>query len=246
VVAYLALFVALGGTTYAAATIGSGNIKNDAVLSRHIKDGAVKNPDLGANSVGTGKVIDGSLLAQDFKAGQLPKGDKGNPCLSSDPACKGPKGDNGNPCLSSDPACKGPKGDTGARGPSDAFTNYGSAHTISNGSTQTVASVTLPAGHYTLSASVSFDEADADGEQTALSCSFVSAGTIHQMQIGGYSGAYGVTNPQETMPVVGDGTMPVNRFGGTSIFLRCKSVLKSANVRAGMVATRVGTITPSS
>ena len=127
----MALFVALGGTALAAATIGSGNIRNDAVLSRHIKDGAVKNPDLGANSVGTGKVIDGSLLAQGFKAGQLPKGDKGDPCLSSDPACKGPKGDKGNSCLSSDPACKGPKGDTGARGPSDAFTNYGSVHTIS-------------------------------------------------------------------------------------------------------------------
>jgi hypothetical protein len=71
-VAYLALFVALGGTTYAAATIGASNIKNDAVRSRHIKDGQVKNADLGTNSVGTGKVIDGSLLKQDFKAGEVP------------------------------------------------------------------------------------------------------------------------------------------------------------------------------
>jgi hypothetical protein len=70
-VGYLALFVALGGSAYAAATIGPANIQNDAVRSRHIKDGQVKNPDLAANSVGTGKVIDGSLLKQDFKAGQL-------------------------------------------------------------------------------------------------------------------------------------------------------------------------------
>jgi hypothetical protein len=46
VVAYLALFVALGGTTYAAATVGAGNIKNNAVRSRHIKDGQVNREDL--------------------------------------------------------------------------------------------------------------------------------------------------------------------------------------------------------
>ena len=77
VVASLALFVALGGTTYAAATIGAGDIKKDAVLSRHIKNGEVKNLDLGANAVGTGKVIDGSLLKRDFKAGQLAQGPAG-------------------------------------------------------------------------------------------------------------------------------------------------------------------------
>ena len=71
-VGYLALFVALGGTAYAAATIGPGQIKNDAVRSRHIDNGEVKNADLGANSVGTGKVLNGSLLKQDFKAGQIP------------------------------------------------------------------------------------------------------------------------------------------------------------------------------
>ena len=47
VVATLALFVALGGGAYAAVTIGPSNIQNDAVRSRHIKDGEVKNADLG-------------------------------------------------------------------------------------------------------------------------------------------------------------------------------------------------------
>ena len=71
-VGYLALFVALGGTTYAAATIGARDIKDNAVRSRHIKAGQVTKADLAGNSVGTRKVIDGSLLKQDFKAGQLP------------------------------------------------------------------------------------------------------------------------------------------------------------------------------
>lgn len=95
VMAAIAFFVVVaGGSAYAAATIGSGDIKKNAVLSKHIKNGQVKNADLGPssvgagqvkdaaitnrklaqNSVGTTKVINGSLLAQDFKPGQLPSG----------------------------------------------------------------------------------------------------------------------------------------------------------------------------
>ena len=70
-VGYLALFVALGGSAYAAATIGPSNIQNDAVRSRHIKNGEVKNPDLAANSVGSGKVIDNSLTGADIKESTL-------------------------------------------------------------------------------------------------------------------------------------------------------------------------------
>jgi len=76
-VGYLALFIALGGTTYAATTVGSADIKDNAVLSRHIKNGQVKHQDLAVNSVGTGNVIDGSLFKRDFKAGQLPAGPRG-------------------------------------------------------------------------------------------------------------------------------------------------------------------------
>ncbi|MFL5898234.1 MAG: hypothetical protein ACJ76D_07180 [Solirubrobacterales bacterium] len=72
VMAAITFFIVVAsGSAYAAATIGSGNIKNDAVLSRHIKNGQVKNLDLGPNSVRTGKVADGSLLRRDFKAGVL-------------------------------------------------------------------------------------------------------------------------------------------------------------------------------
>jgi hypothetical protein len=62
VMAAIAFFIAVaGGGAYAAATIGSGSIKNDAVLSRHIKDGEVKNPDLGTGSVGTVKIRPGAV-----------------------------------------------------------------------------------------------------------------------------------------------------------------------------------------
>src|SRR5436305_10987874 len=87
IVALLALFIAMGGVGYAAF-----KLPKNSVGAKQIKK----------NAVNSSKVADGSLLAGDFKAGQLPKGDKGDPCLASDPNCKGPRGD---PCLASDPHC---------------------------------------------------------------------------------------------------------------------------------------------
>ncbi|MFN8151883.1 MAG: hypothetical protein U0R24_12265 [Solirubrobacterales bacterium] len=61
-IAIVALFVALGGTSYAAATL-----PKDSVDSKQIQKGAVKSPE----------VADGSLKAKDFKAGSLPQGEQG-------------------------------------------------------------------------------------------------------------------------------------------------------------------------
>lgn len=83
-VALLALFVALGGTSYAAVTLSK-----NSVLSKHIKDGQVKRADLANNAVGSSQVANGSLLSTDFKAGQLPAGPQGVP------GAQGPKGDRG-------------------------------------------------------------------------------------------------------------------------------------------------------
>jgi hypothetical protein len=63
ILALLALFVALGGTSYAAA-----NLPVNSVGSRQIKN----------NAVSSVKVKDRSLLAKDFKSGQLPRGAKGD------------------------------------------------------------------------------------------------------------------------------------------------------------------------
>jgi hypothetical protein len=66
VVAYAALLVALGGTAYAAATIGPTDIKTDAVRERHIAPGAVYRSELRANAVTGAKVLDGSLALTDL------------------------------------------------------------------------------------------------------------------------------------------------------------------------------------
>jgi hypothetical protein len=80
-VALTALVVSLGGNSYAAVTLAK-----NSVTSKAIKDGQVKRVDLAKNAVGTDQVADGSLLAGDFKAGQLPAGPQGP---------KGDKGDKG-------------------------------------------------------------------------------------------------------------------------------------------------------
>jgi len=82
VVACVALGVALGGTSYATVL----NVPKSSVGTPQIKRNAVKARQLAPNAVRSAHVLNGSLLAADFKAGQIPQGPKGD---------KGDKGDNG-------------------------------------------------------------------------------------------------------------------------------------------------------
>lgn len=91
-VALLALFVALGGSSYAAVTLS-----NNSVKSKHIKNGQVKRADIRASAVNSGKVADGSLQAGDFAAGQIPPGPAGPAGPAGSAGAKGDKGDPGQP-----------------------------------------------------------------------------------------------------------------------------------------------------
>jgi hypothetical protein len=82
-VAYLALFVALTSTSVAAVSL-----PRNSVSSPQIRDGQVKRADVARDAVVSNRVADGSLLARDFRANQLPAGPAG-------PA--GPEGPQGPP-----------------------------------------------------------------------------------------------------------------------------------------------------
>jgi hypothetical protein len=78
-VGYIALFIALGGVSYAAVvlpanSVGTKQLRNGAVTGRKVKPN--------------------SLLAKDFKAGQLPSGPRG---LQGVPGGQGPQGSQGIP-----------------------------------------------------------------------------------------------------------------------------------------------------
>lgn len=85
VVASIALFIALGGTSYGLATgsIGSREIKNNSVRSKDIRNNDVRGRD----------IRNGSLLANDFRAGQLPAGEKGATGAQGPPGIQGPPGE---------------------------------------------------------------------------------------------------------------------------------------------------------
>jgi hypothetical protein len=86
IVACLALLVALGGTSYAAVVI-----PRNSVGTLQLQRNAVRARKIAPNAIRTLHVLDGTLLATDFKAGQLPSGPKG------DTGDLGPKGDKGDP-----------------------------------------------------------------------------------------------------------------------------------------------------
>ena len=56
VIAILALFVALGGTAYAAAKIGTKDIKNNAITAAKIKKNAVTGPKIKNDAVNSNKM----------------------------------------------------------------------------------------------------------------------------------------------------------------------------------------------
>jgi hypothetical protein len=84
VVACIALLVALGGTGYATVV----NVPRNSVGTLQLQRNAVKAAKIAPNAVRTGHILNGSLLVEDFKAGQIPQGPKGD---------KGDKGDKGAP-----------------------------------------------------------------------------------------------------------------------------------------------------
>jgi hypothetical protein len=99
-VALTALFVALGGTGYAALTITGKNVMNSSLTGRDIKNNSVRSADVAG------------LLAGDFKAGQLPAGPQGPAGPAGPQGQKGDKGDKGD---------KGNTGEAGAAGTARAY-----------------------------------------------------------------------------------------------------------------------------
>jgi hypothetical protein len=78
-VSLVALFVALGGTSYAVATgsIDSREIKNNTVRSKDLRNNNVRGKDIRNGTVRSRDVGNSSLLARDFAPGQLPQGAQG-------------------------------------------------------------------------------------------------------------------------------------------------------------------------
>jgi len=107
VVASLALFIAIGGSSYAAVQLTGKDIRKGAVASKHVRN----------NSLKSGDVRNGSLLARDFRKGQLPAGATGPAGPLGETGATGSTGASGRDGADGQ-SLPGPTGPTGPEGPS--------------------------------------------------------------------------------------------------------------------------------
>src|SRR3954470_15519996 len=77
VVAYLALFVALGGSSYAAVKVSGKQIVNNTVSSADLRDNGVRSKDIHDRTIKGADVASRTLHAKNFAAGAPPGGERG-------------------------------------------------------------------------------------------------------------------------------------------------------------------------
>jgi hypothetical protein len=87
VMATLALFVAVGGTSYAAIQVTGRNVKNSSLTGKDVRNSSLTGAD----------IRNRSLRSADFKPGQLPAGSPGPRGATGAKGAKGDKGDPGVP-----------------------------------------------------------------------------------------------------------------------------------------------------
>lgn len=163
VIACLALFVALGGASYAATqlprnSVGRGQIKKDAVTGAKVKDG--------------------SLHVADFAVGQLPAGPEGRTGSQGPQGLPGPQGAQGGPGPRGERGAEGALGEAGPRGPSDAYYAFDNSPSVN----EKAVSLSVPAGSYVIDGSMSVASEDAADFANVL-C-FLASGNIVTGDIG--------------------------------------------------------------
>jgi hypothetical protein len=150
---------AASGLVLPESSVGTAQLKKNAVTVNKIATNAVSGAKIAKDAVSGAKVKDGSLLAADFEAGQLPRGPQGptgdpGPQPNGDPGPQGPMGEKGDPGVIGPTGGQGiqgiqgqtgDKGNPGAGGISGYVRVVGSWTNIAKGTAAT-ASATCPAG----------------------------------------------------------------------------------------------------
>ncbi len=214
IIALLALFVALGGTTYAAI-----NLPANSVGTKQIKNGAIT----------SAKVQDYSLLAKDFKRGQLPTGARGLQGPQGPQGQQGPQGPQapqgvqGLQGIQGQQGLQGLKGDTG---PSDAYAVKGP---FGFAASQEI-SVTVPTGLYVVLATADAYNPTA-GTLNNPACNLLGP-TDYEKNFGGTLPAGVETNIALQATDSSGGTIRLICGGSTSVFTYGHLMLAAIKVGA--------------
>jgi len=221
-VACTALFMALGGVGYAAATIGSAQIKNNSVQGKDIKNSTIKSKDI---SKGTRNALKGQ---------------------------SGPAGANGANGANGAPGAPGLQGPIGQRGPSNlriAANNVDiNVPTCAGGENQlpdctALLSRTLFSGSYLITAKFLLDNNDGAKSSTSNFCGLVTnlGGLIDVVRVPSL-GITGQAGEAEVVTLTGVRTSPLN----LGVSVRCNSqagesfVVEDAKITALEVESVVG------
>jgi hypothetical protein len=213
VVAVLALFIALGGSSYAAVKITGRDVVDGSLTGKDIKDKTLTGAD----------VKDRTLRLVHLDAGDLTrlksqvKGDTGAP---------GPAGPAGPAGAAGEAGAPGAPGPAGPRGPSDA------GHTVTDTSSQPIGSiasvvktVTLPAGRYmAFGRAVAVNQSVTPGDYGRVSCALNNGSTELDQATGGVLDGGGFANATTITVMAG-----VDLSAQTTLELSC-SALGSAGV----------------
>ena len=95
VMATIAVFVALGGSSYAAMKITGNDVRDESLTGADIKDNSLRGHEIRSGAISTDDIKNRTLRRQDFASGVLVPGPKGEPGAPGAPGAKGVKGDKG-------------------------------------------------------------------------------------------------------------------------------------------------------
>jgi hypothetical protein len=166
-VALVALLSSLVGGATAATLITGADIAKKSIGSKHIKKNAVR----------TKHVKNATLLAEDFKPGQLPAGATGPQGAAGTAGERGEKGEKGEAGTN---GTNGTNGATGPRGPSDAISKRNSSIVAITATSAAVLSIDLPAGSWVVNASGVMN--NDGGAQGQASCTLDVSGPISSVE----------------------------------------------------------------
>jgi hypothetical protein len=217
VMATIALFIGLGGSSYAALQVTGKNVKDGSVTGRDIKGGSLTGRNIANASLTSADIRNGTLTLRDLEPGAVPAGPAGGP---------GPAGPAGR---------QGPAGDPASV---EAYTARAAAGLKLDDYDVTVIAKDLPAGRYVLSATAELQNAGSTpGYQGGIS--------VVDCSIPGYKTNSYYLSPNATYVAEIESlslTSAIDHPGGP-VKLVCSRLWNPAVVRqAALTAVKVGSV----